>query len=936
MNEEKKSIRARIMLVVSGIVYRFYPWVLAACVLLSVFAYFSYKHLELKLNFTDMLSEDDPAVVQYRHAVEQFGALSFLFIVVESDDLDRTKEYADALAEKLVEDPSYVPAVYHKIEIQKYLSDALLFLEPKELNMLADLFSKNKERIADLALDPGLTNTVRTVDESLASYVSGGQVPDLAVEEVDFGMVFGPMQQLIRSFEDYAINGPAGQSEKLKKMFADRIMSGASDMTFDLSEPYLVASDDRHLLMLVSSTKPAEDFEWCSEFMEYVEGQIDELEGEFPDVPDPKITGNAAVMRDDNRVIRHDMKVTTLVAFIGIMLLFAFSFRNLSSILIVGVPLMVGILWALGGAYWTVGYLTPVTAIFGAILLGLGIDYAILILSRYTEERHAGRGIKESLDTTMSETGVSILTGAMATALAFFSLTQAAFKGGQEMGIIAGTGIVLFVLIMTFGLGSLLVAWDKRAETRGPTQKKFDPKMMKRIASLVDKKGVWVFVVLAAVVGFMAYMAPRYKFEYNYLNLEPQGVESIELIHKIPEWFGIDTNYGMIISDSLEEDRRLAAALRGKPTVSRVEAISDFIPTSQEAKLLTIEDIRESLPEEVPPVPEKNEDPAAMTQEEFDNLITALKSLRDTIGAPGRGLVGIFYLAELEEAEFAARDMLEEMDSLIESLQTAPRDEALKNLGSLDADVRRGLAKGFQELIRMASTEGVTLETMKEKHPELIERFQGKDGSFMIYSYPSVVIWEEQNLKAVANDLREVDPDAMGVAILFDQILKKIKDDLVRIALIALSVVFVVIFLNYRGIVHTVLTLVPLVAGAITMVGVMNIIGLKFNIINTGMLPLVIGIGVDYGVYVVHRWVGEGKGLDSIRPVVESTGRAVTLSALTTMIGFASIMLAQWRGLMLMGGTLTMGIGFCWIGAILLLPSILKTIEIIKARRSPD
>jgi predicted RND superfamily exporter protein len=116
------------------------------------------------------------------------------------------------------------------------------------------------------------------------------------------------------------------------------------------------------------------------------------------------------------------------------------------------------------------------------------------------------------------------------------------------------------------------------------------------------------------------------------------------------------------------------------------------------------------------------------------------------------------------------------------------------------------------------------------------------------------------------------------------------------------------------------------------MVGIMNTVGLKFNIVNVAMLPLIIGIGVDYGVYLVHRWIGEGKGDKSIKPVVESTGRAVTLSAFTTMIGFASIIPAQWRGLSLMGSTLTMGIALCWIAAVIYLPSILKIIEMIKGR----
>ncbi|HUT53961.1 MAG TPA: MMPL family transporter [bacterium] len=935
MTESKLTIRARVMQAVSDLIYRFHWLVLAAIVLISVFMYYSYQHLELKLNFTDMLSPDDPAVVQYRHAVSEFGALSFLFVIVESDDLSSSKAYADELALRLVKNPDYVPRVFNKVEIKDYLEDALLFLPPRDLSMIADLAERNRDNIAKMVNDPGLVSAITGMDKMLKSYVEKGELPELNEEDVDFGMVFGPMRDLVSGFKDYAINGPGQQQEKLKTEIFARLLQGGQSLPIDLSEPYIVSADKKHLLMLVSSTLPAENFEWCRQFMEYVEGVFQGMEKDYPGVT-VQTTGNAAVMRDDNLVIRQDMVKTTIVAYVGIMLLFAFSFRNLSSIVMMGVPLAVGILWSLGAAYWVVGHLTPITAVFGAILLGMGIDYGILILSRYTEERHGGHTIKEALDIAMVQSGSSILAGAFATSLAFFSLTQASFKGGQEMGIISGIGIIIFVIIMTFGLGSLLVAWDRNRQAAGPTQRRFDPKIMRRAARLVDRGAIYIVIAFTAFLAAMTAIAPKFKFEYNYLNLEPQHMQSIQLIHKIPEWFGIDTNYGMIISKTVDDDRRLAEELRKKSTVSRVDAISDFIPADQDRKLPLIARIREASAGIAPPpaVEAAGDTVAPMAGPEFDRLLAALESLRDTIGAPGRGLIGLFYLAEMEDAEQGARGLTADLDGLISALQAQRGDKTYRNLGRLDREVKAGVAEAWDWFGKMTSTPGVTLESLRARHPELLDRFQGRNGSFLIYAYPSVVIWEESNLKAVARELKEVDPDAMGVAVLFDRILDQIKSDLVRIALIALAVVFVVLLLNYRGLWHTVLTLVPLVAGAVSMVGIMNLTGLKFNIINTGMLPLVIGIGVDYGVYMVHRWIGEGKGLKSIRPAVESTGRAVSLAALTTMIGFASIILAQWRGLSLMGLTLTVGIGLCWIAAVVFLPAILKVIEVVKARRA--
>jgi hypothetical protein len=746
------------------------------------------------------------------------------------------------------------------------------------------------------------------------------------------------LRELVAAVKDYAVKGPREDEARLRRAILAKLLKANQELPLDLSEPYILSKDKTRLLMLVSSTQPAENFEWCRRYMEYVEATIAGMKADFPSIPRPQITGNAAIMRDDNQVIRHDMKLTTLISFVGIMLLFALSFRNLSSIVMVGVPLATGILWAMGAGYWAIGHLTPITAVFGAILLGMGIDYAILILSRYTEERHRGKSIKEALDIAMVQAGSGIVAGALATCLAFFSMTQATFRGGQEMGVMAGTGIIIFVVIMTVVLSAMLMVWDRTRERLGPTQRKLNPRIMRLAAGLVDKGAIPLAAGFTLVVAAMAVVAPRFQFEYNYLNLEPRHMESIELVHKIPEWFGIDTNYGMVISRSVAEDRKLAAELRAKPTVARVDALSDFVPADQEAKLAQVRRMEAALaglePAPEPPPLAPGAAAPALTDAELRRLLLGLRSLAEAVGAPGRGLVGLFYLAEMEEAEAGARALYGDLQGLLTELEATPPEQLKVNLGRLNYLTARELASGFGLLQRMTATRGVTVESLRAKHPELLDRFQGRDGSFLIYSYPSVVIWEEQNLKDVVRELQEVSPEAMGIATLFERILVQIKADLVRVALIALGLVFLALLISYRNLWHTFLSLIPLLTGAVTMVGVMNLIGLKFNIINTGMLPLIIGVGVDYGVYVVHRYLGEGKGLGSIRPVVESTGRAVTLAALTTMIGFASIIPANWRGLSLMGATLTMGIGFCWLAAVLYLPALLKIVEMVKARKT--
>jgi hopanoid biosynthesis associated RND transporter like protein HpnN len=920
------DLRERALKRVSDLIYLHHKKVLLVAVVVTIFLGYCLSRLELRLGFVDMLSENDPAVIQYNYAVENFGTLSYLFIVLESDDPGLSKAYADALAERLERRPEYIKRVYYRFEVREFLDDALLFLLEDDLLELSRIMDENQGALSRLARDPGLLSVADGLDRVLADLLASGELPEPEAG-IDMAAMFDPVIDLIGYLEARSLEGDTSAPAFSKDTLA-ALVAGGHDLPFDISESYLFSKDKKHLLLLAAPSRPADNFEWCREFMEAIESELAELDRDMPGVWHG-VTGNAAVMRDDDVTIRADMKRTTLVAFVLIIILFAYSFRNLSSILMAGLGLGLGLMWAFGAAYLTVGYLTAITSVFGAILLGLGIDYAILFLSRYTEERNRGHTIKGSLDITLTQTGKGVLTGATATSLAFFAITAGSFRGGKEMGIVSGCGIIIFYIVMSFVLTSLLVWRDTRRALKGPGQKKFNPVLMRAIGRVVNRAYLPVFIILLALFGYMAYLVPRYSFEYNYLKLEPQNVQSIKLIEKIPQWFDIDTNYGMIVSKDLDQDREFTKKLLQMETISQVESISSFIPEDQDAKLENISNIRRILDEAAPDEPESPSEQREFSQKDTEKFIHSLHGIREKV----KDIKGLAFLGDMEDIEDAAGAVMDEMDDLISGLEKADMEKVRSNLALLDAELAGKVKKGIQRFKQMTRTKGITLETLKQDHPEIIERFQGKDKKFLIYAYPSEIIWKEEVMKAVVRDLKDVSPDAMGMAVIFNHILDQLKQDFLKVALIALGVVFFVILMDYRRLSHTLLTLMPLVFGVIMMVGVMNFFGMKFNIINIGMVPLIIGIGIDYGVYIVHRWISEGKGISSLKPIVESTGRAVALSALTTMIGFGAIMLANYQGLVLMSQTLVMGIGFCLLAAVIMLPSLLLIMEKIRARR---
>jgi len=144
-------------------------------------------------------------------------------------------------------------------------------------------------------------------------------------------------------------------------------------------------------------------------------------------------------------------------------------------------------------------------------------------------------------------------------------------------------------------------------------------------------------------------------------------------------------------------------------------------------------------------------------------------------------------------------------------------------------------------------------------------------------------------------------------------------------ALLTILVVFMLLWLDFRKIKYAVIAMIPLVAGFIWMIGLMKLTGMQITIVNVMGLPMIIGIGIDYGVHVVHRWRIEKTG--KVNKIFASTGKAILLSALTTMLAFGSLIFSIWRGFGSLGGAMFIGVGACFLSTVIILSGIIGWIE---------
>ena len=105
------------------------------------------------------------------------------------------------------------------------------------------------------------------------------------------------------------------------------------------------------------------------------------------------------------------------------------------------------------------------------------------------------------------------------------------------------------------------------------------------------------------------------------------------------------------------------------------------------------------------------------------------------------------------------------------------------------------------------------------------------------------------------------------------------------------------------------------------MVGIMKSFGLLLDFVNLMGIPMIVGIGIDDGVHILHRYKYEG--FDKTPLVLRSTGKAIMLTSLTTMAGFGTLMFGGFPGYQSLGTLLAVGVASCFITTVLFIPAII-------------
>lgn len=870
------TILARIMAGITRMVVRFPVATLVISLALAAASmYLTATRLTFHTSRLDLLNPESDYNRLWIEYINEFGDDDDAVIVVEGESRDRVVNVLQEVSRALSRQEHLFRAVLHEVDLAKIRAKGLHYLSPADLqgldHFVGEVGPVLKDNWSQLNLGHMLQGLCYRLEAEARNPAAVRPESDAETERLTASVLAG-----LSADGRYQSPWPA-----MPQSFAT---------LSELSGEYLLAKEGKLGFVILRLAKTKDDFARSTEATNALRDLIAQISARHTDAK-IGLTGLPIMEFDEMRSSQSSMFWASLISMFGVACLFVAGFGGMRHALLANGVLLVGMAWSFGYVTLTVGHLNILSVSFTVTLIGVGIDYGVYYAARYLQLRDSRMNCADALERTSFEVGPSILTGAVTTAVAFFAAGCTNFTGIAELGIIAGGGILLCAIAELVILPAAICLVDR--STYGQKTPESLP-VQEMIAPLMRMPRLLLLGTLAATM-LVSCGITRLWYDHNLLNMQPVGLESVELERRLLAESNQSVWYALSISDSREELLRRKAAFLKQASVERTEEIVSLLPPDHEVKRQLIQRVRNQLnglPERPPVIPIDG-------PEELGRLMARAQELIVRRNALSRAN------QDLEQARDKLRRMqVPECNRMIAQLQSFMAGDLLSRLHVL---------KG------MANPEPPQLTDLPES---LTSRFVGAHGLHLLKIYGRGNIWDMDALGNFVRETRQVDPRVTGNPLQAYEASLEMKHSYEKAALYALGVIVCVLLFDLRSIRYTLLSLLPLGIGLLQTFGLLGLLDIPLNPANMIALPILLGISVDEGVHVVHDFLDQ-KGRYRMS---KSTAVAVTIDSLTTIVGFGSLMIASHQGLQSLGRVLTIGVTCCLFSSMIMLPAMLTWI----------
>ncbi|MDI7269034.1 MAG: MMPL family transporter, partial [Myxococcota bacterium] len=480
-------------------------------------------------------NRDEPARLRFDEVVRRFGTTFLNTAIIEGRDREAMRRAVDRIAATLTAPPPegetprdpctdtrfaarQVRDVLYKVDLDEFERRGIYYLSAEDIEKLGEAFAA-ADTAPGRSAAPPLTGLQAMLDGVADGIETGTATPDSddAGNAAAIDRLADAVERLRRWLDAPYPDERLGESAAPRLTEEDRRGVDEKGYVSEGTDPVL-------MFLFVRPVSDSEDEDVFRCFTRIVREAVREgVAAAGPGAGGIRalVTGMPALVSDDMDVIVADSSRVTMISGAAILALLLAYFRSIRTTAALFMPLLAGLAWTLGFTAVAVGRLTVITAYFGAILFGLGVDYAIQLLMRYDDEIRAGRVREEAWAQALANTGGGVLTGAATTALTFYAIGFTEFEGFAELGIIAGTGVVAIFTATAIVL-PLLLFFVHRTRDRRVT---LDLGMARLLRARPSRIAILIVAGIVVVVGFGS--LARRVFDYDPIRLMARDAESV-------------------------------------------------------------------------------------------------------------------------------------------------------------------------------------------------------------------------------------------------------------------------------------------------------------------------------------------------------------------------------------------------------------------------
>jgi hopanoid biosynthesis associated RND transporter like protein HpnN len=835
--------------------------VVAAYALLAIAsAYYAATHFAIDTEITKLISPK----LEWRQREIDFeksfpGRYDSILVVVDAPTPELAASAARALTQKLKQNPSDFRSVEELAGGAFFAREGLLFQPVEDLEKTTKALSQAVPLVRTIVSDPSL----RGLSQVLTLVMSGVRGKLISLDELG-----RPLTLAAATVEDVLAGRPSSFSwQALMNAHANapdqtrRLIKVRPVLNFSALEP-----GGRGTAAIRAA---ARDLDLATEYQARV-----------------RLTGPVAMSDEEFSTIRdgalRDIAVTIVVVFVILWL----ALRSGKLIAAVFLNMIVGLTATAALGLMMVDALNPISIAFAVLFIGLGVDFGIQFAVRYRAERHENDNLHTALLETAKKIGAPLTLAAAAVAAGFLSFTPTDYSGISELGVIAGTGMLIAFVTSITHLPALLTVLSPPGEPEEIGYRALAPvdRFLERYRIAVVGGTGLVALLGAPLLYFLT-------FDINPVNLRNKNVESVATFIDLSNDPNIGANAIAVLTRSPTEATATADRLRQLPEAGRVTTLASFVPDNQEQKLKLIKDLKKklgpALAAKVRPAPTDAENVAA--------LRNAAKFTLEIVG--GRAGPGAD----------AAKRLAADLTQLAEADQTARDQVAAAFLQPLKI-----VLDDWRELLQ---AQPVSFETLPM---QLVNEWVTADGRVRVDVMPKGDPNDTEVLRTFARAVLAVYPSATGMPI---SILKAGETVISAFALAgihALLSITILLWIVLKRFGDVLLTLVPLLLAGLLSLEICVLIGMPLNFANIIALPLLLGVGVAFKIYYIMAWrAGQTNLLQS------SLTRAVIWSALTTATAFGSLWMSNHPGTSSMGKLLALSLVTTMCAAVLFQPALM-------------